>query len=715
MQDLLLALVAGIGAGGLYALLGVGLVVAFRGSGVINFAHGAVAAYAAFTFHELRATGNLYLPWFDPIPEFGFLQTLRISNLPVKISVGEDPAMWLIIVLALLMSAFIGLLMHLLVFRPLRNAPTLGKVIGSIGVMLYLNSIIAVNFGSANRADSGFWGFRSDSAPVEILGGTIPRSNFYLAGAAIVITALVWALYTFTRFGIATRAADENEKGASLLGYSPQMLAGTNWVLSSVLAGAGGIVFMHKTQPSLFVLFVVPALGAALFGNLSSIIGAAAGGFLIGIVASGGVQLAGNSWWPDWLPAEGVRNVIPLLVIILVLYLRGNKIPIRGSLTIGRQPRAPQSNNVLVGMSIALFLAIMLSNIFTSNWESTLTTSLIAVLFMYSLVVLVGYLGQISLVQWSLAGVAAFFMTRLAADGTKIRELDFFVNDGPGWPDPLAALGGVIAAVVVGLIIGLPALRIRGVQLAVVTLSAVIAIEDLIIRNPTLMGEGSISTNPTPRPTWFGQYVGAQDLTTNRTDSWGYTAWLLVFVVLVGLAVANLRRGAVGRRFLAVRANERAAAAAGIDVAKAKLLGFGISSAIAGISGIALAYKLPAVSADNFAVFAGLSFLAFAYLGGITTNWGAILGGTLAVGGLATSFLHLHFAGIDQAYFNVVGAIGLVINAIATGGEGVALLQRDQGLHILHGLRRPPGEVPEPTDEAPEEPMVTAPLVGGKA
>jgi branched-chain amino acid transport system permease protein len=427
------------------------------------------------------------------------------------------------------------------------------------------------------------------------------------------------------------------------------------------------------------------------------------------------VQLAGNTWWPDWLPAEGVRNVIPLLVIILVLYFRGNKIPIRGSISIGRQPRAPQSDNVLIGMSIALFFAIMMSNIFTSNWESTLTTSLIAVLFMYSLVVLVGYLGQISLVQWSLAGVAAFAMTRLAADGTKIRELDFFVNTGPGWPDPLAALGGVVAAVIVGLVIGLPALRIRGVQLAVVTLSAVIAIEDLIIRNPTLMGEGSISTNPTPRPSWFGRYVGAQDLTTNRTDSWGFTVWLLIFVTLVGLAVANLRRGAVGRRFLAVRANERAAAAAGIDVARAKLLGFGISSAIAGIAGIALAYKLPAISADNFAVFAGLSFLAFAYLGGITTNWGAIIGGTLAVGGLMTSFLHLHFAGIDQAYFNVVGAIGLVINAIATGGEGVALLQRDQGLHVLHGLRRTPQGDPAPSGDAAEEPEATAPLVGGRA
>jgi len=73
MSALLVALIAGIGAGALYAMLGTGIVVAFRGSGVINFGHGAVAGYTAYSFHELRVTGSLYLPWFDPIPEFGFL------------------------------------------------------------------------------------------------------------------------------------------------------------------------------------------------------------------------------------------------------------------------------------------------------------------------------------------------------------------------------------------------------------------------------------------------------------------------------------------------------------------------------------------------------------------------------------------------------------------------------------------------------------------
>ncbi len=694
MKELIIALIAGVGAGGLYAMLGAGLVVAFRGSGVINFAHGAVAAYAAYTFDELRENGDVYLPWFDPIPEFGFLKTLRINNLPVKLHLGEDPSTWLAVAVALLMSAFIGLLMHFLVFRPLRNAPTLGKVIGSVGVMLYLSSIIAVNFGGQNRADVGFGGFTTDSPAVEILGGTIPRSNFYLLAAAVVMGAAVWALYRFTRFGISTRAADENEKGAALLGYSPQFIAGANWVLASVLAGAAGVLFIHKTQPALFVLFVVPALGAALFGNLSSVPGATVGGLLIGIAASGGVELADKGWWPDWLPAEGVRNTVPLLVIILILYFRGDKLPIRGSISIGRQPRAPESNNVLIGLGVCVGIAILLSNIFVSSWEAILTTSLLATLFMFSLVVLVGYLGQISLVQFSLAGVAAFTMTRLAADGTKVRPNDFFVNTGWDLPDPLAALGAVIVATIVGLVVGIPALRIRGVQLAVVTLSAVIALEDILIRNTTLLGEGAKSTNPTPEPSWFGQYVGAFNPDTNRTDYWKYTAFLILAVSLVGVAVANLRRGAMGRKFLAVRANERAAAAAGIDVSKTKMLGFGISSAIAGIAGVLFAYKLPAVSSDNFSVFAGLALLAFAYLGGITTIGGAVIGGLLVAGGLSAETLGVHFEDIDVAYINAVGAIGLIINAIVTGGEGIAMLQTDQGKHILAGLRRDPTIAP---------------------
>ena len=163
-----------------------------------------------------------------------------------------------------------------------------------------------------------------------------------------------------------------------------------------------------------------------------------------------------------------------------------------------------------------------------SKWEAVLTTTLIAIIFMYSLTVLIGFLGQISLVQWSISGLAAYVMIRLMADGTKIRETDFVTNTGWGWPTVLAFVAAIVVAIIFGLLVGLPALRIRGVQLAVVTIAAVIAVENLLLRNPPLMGDGSVSVNPTPSPNWFGQYVGGFNPDTARTDYWKFSLFLII-------------------------------------------------------------------------------------------------------------------------------------------------------------------------------------------
>ena len=123
------------------------------------------------------------------------------------------------------------------------------------------------------------------------------------------------------------------------------------------------------------------------------------------------------------------------------------------------------------------------------------------------------------------------------------------------------------------------------------------------------------------------------------------------------------------------------------------MLGFGISSAIASIAGIMLAYKIPAVQAENFAIFSGLGLLAFVYLGGITTGYGAVVGGLLVAGGMLPEFLGVHFGDVERGMINAVGAVGLIVNAIVTGGEGVALLQSDAlGKGPLALLRRNPDD-----------------------
>lgn len=664
----------------MYGMLGSGIVAAFKGSGVINFAHGAIAMYAAYTWSELRLSGDLQLPWFDPLPTHWL-------NLPKRINIRdtgfeEVAGFWgqaIPIFAAMVMAAFIGLMLHFLVFRPLRNSPALAKVIGSVGAMLWFQAIAQLNFGSANRTSQGFLPTNSLE---NFLGlGTMGADRLWVLGAALIMGGGVWALYRFTSFGLATRAADENEKGATLLGYSPQRLALLNWVLSALMAGAAGLLFVGiaTLNPVNYSLFVIPAVIAALIGNLQSIWLATLGGIGLGVLQSGFVNLANRDWWPEAIPANAVNQTVPLIVVVVLLMLRGDQLPVRGSLKVKGHPGAPVTKHPYLSSIVPVALCLLAIVIFTRAWEVALTTTLVAIPVMLSLVVITGYLGQISLAQTALAGVAGYVLVRLSSDGTKDSELQFIVVDGPGLPHWLAMILAVLIATGVGLLIGLPALRIRGVQLAVVTLTAVLALRELVFKNEFISGPGAKSNNPVPRPDLFGWDVGIADKEDFIPDNWQFAVFGLVLVVLLCLAVTNLRRGGTGRRFLAIRANERAAAAVGIDVARNKLLGFGIASALAGVGGVLTAYKLTTISFDNYNVFVGIAVLAFAYLGGISMVSGAVYGGILGAGGILAFYISHHFPDVTKDYITAVGGLGLVLNAIITNGEGIAMLNRQAG------------------------------------
>lgn len=679
MNQFIFAVILGVGAGGLYAMLGAGIVAGFKGSGVINFAHGAIAMYAAYTWSELRLNGDIRMPWFDPLPTHGL-------NVPVRISLRDTgfedvEGFWgqaVPIVFGLLMAAFIGVMLHFLVFRPLRNSPALAKVIGSVGAMLWLQAIAQINFGSTQRTQQGFLPSGSVNNFLG-LGGSIGTDRFWVLGAALLMGGSVAALYRYTSFGLATRAADENEKGATLLGYSPQRLALMNWVLSALMAGVAGLMFVGiaTLNPVNYTLFVIPALTAALLGNLQSVWIATLGGIGLGMVQSGFADLAARDWWPGGLPPLAVRAMIPLIVVVGLLYYRGDKLPIRGSIGVKGQPRAPENKNPYVGAAIGTAIALVAIATFTGQWEVAFTSSLVLIPIMLSLVVLTGYLGQISLAQLSLAGVAAYAMVRFASDGTKESDLQLVIVDGLGLPHPIAIVLGIACAIVVGMLIAIPALRIRGVQLAVVTIVAVEAIRQLIFTNESVAGPGAKSNNPVPRPDVFGWDVGVQRSDTFIPDRWQFAVFALVLVVAMGLIVSNLRRGGTGRRFLAIRANERAAAAAGINVSNNKLLGFAIAAGLAGVGGILTAYKLSNITADNYSVFVGIAVLAFAYLGGISMTSGSMYGAILGAGGMVAFFISFHFDDVTRDYITAVGALGLVLNAIITNGEGIAMLNRN--------------------------------------
>jgi len=611
---------------GFDGLIGAGIVVGHKGAGVINLDQAALAMFPAYGFATMRESGKLYMPWFDFIP--GPL------DVPVRIDFGGPTSAGYALAGALGLSVLLGLGLHFLVFGPLRDSPAISKIIASLGVLSYVQSIAAHHFSTRSRLVDGILP-EGQVENVLGLGGNLAYDRIAIAAIALVVGALLWAYYRFTMIGLATRAADESVTGAVLLGWSPNRLASINWLISSIVTGFAGVLFLDITalSPVGYTLLIVPALGAALLANLTSPMIAAAGGVGIGVVQSAVVRLAGFSWWPDSIPAQGLRGAVPLIIIVVLQFARGHQLPIRTTIVTRPQPRAPLARRPLVAVVALGSVIAVLAAGSAGAGEARLITTLIAALLMLSSVVLVGYLGQVSLANLAFAGIAAYIAVRLASNGTP-GEFSIFVVNGPGLPDPVAAVLGVFAATAVGLLVALPALRIRGIHLAVVTLAAATAATELVFANPAFVGSTAGANTPVPRPEWFGVDVGSRDVLTGRSDNTAFTILVTLFLLAAVVVVLNLRRGSSGRRMLAVRANERAAVSVGIDVTRVKMLGFAISAAIAGSAGVLIAYSLTVLSIQTWSPFGGITNLTLLFIGGVGSVAGVIIGAVLIPAGL---------------------------------------------------------------------------------
>jgi branched-chain amino acid transport system permease protein len=619
MHDYILFAIIGLTAGSIYASLAMGLVTTYRGTGVINFAQAAIAAWGAYVYAELSSTGVLVLP---------------VGHLQLGGAWSPGPAF----VAGVASAALLGLILQVIIFRPLHSAPPLAKVVATVGLMLALDALIVLRFGTEPIAVAPLL----PSGSVTVAGLSFSESVIWLAALTVLAMAGLWSHARYTRTGIATRAAMENERAASLSGYSPDRLAAVTWLLASAVSASIVILATPSTGLSAneIVLFVVPALACALLGRLTSIPVACAAGLGLGAIESILTLLSGKSWWPSWATV-GVTDAVPFVIVIVALFVLGRRIPTRGGLDVQLLPPVarPQVRPMRVGLLIgAGVLALVLTS---GSYRFGVITSMIVAIIALSLVVLTGLVGQISLAQAAVAGTAGFALSKI----------------GTGLPFPISTLTAALLAAALGVIIGIPALRIRGAQLAAVTLAAAVAIEQFIFNNPSF---SPISGNPIPDPHIFGLDLAVRRGTELARLPFGLMA--LFALALAALAVANLMRSASGRAMLAVRSNERAAAAAGIDVATTKLLAFGFSAFLAGLAGSLIGYSRGQLSAESFTVFVGLAFLAFAYLGGVTSIGGALVAGTLAPLGIGYVVLD-QVVSLGQ-YYTLVAGLALVLVAV---------------------------------------------------
>ncbi len=647
MKDFLLFSLLGLGGGVLIAGLALSIVLTFRGAGVINLSAGALAMLGAYVFYGLQTSGALFLP---PIPLVGEQWQLGgpWSTAPAFI-------------VALLVCALTGALLDGIVLRRLRGASALAKLVASLGLLLTLQAIIILRFGGDTQSAPPVL----SESPVDVFGVPIPVNRFILVAIIAAVTLVLATVYKRTRFGIATRAAQENEEAARLTGLSPDRLSMANTVLASILAGALGILVAPISQldPLVLAFTVIPALAAALIAGFTSFTAAAVAGVGMGIVQSLIIWMQTKRWFPSTAggPLPGVADLFFFAVIMAVLFVRGGSLPERGAVVEKRLPRVRAATARLRVVGLASLGTVALVA-FPFDYRQAFINSLIGALMCLSFVVLTGFVGQMSLLQAALAGVTALLVAKLA--------------HGAGLGFPIAPLLGVLASLGVGLLSAVSALRVRGVSLAIATMAAALAIENFWFAN-TSFGINA-ARDSVPDPSLLGLDLGthADFLGTSSQPSPVFGFLCLATLLVAALVVVAIRRGELGRRMLAVRSNERAAAAAGISVRETKLAAYAVSSVLAGTAGALYAYDFGSVSAPRFGIPIALSLVAFSYLGGITSVAGALIGGMLVTEGL---FIHAanKLLGIPVTYQLIVGGLALIVNVVQFP-EGIAGLVADR-------------------------------------
>ena len=599
--------ILGACVGALYALAALGLVIVYRGSGVINFAHGAVGVVGAYTYYELHEKHN-----WSFTPAF---------------------------VLSLALCALIGALIQVAVMRPLRGSSPLSRILGTLGVLALIQGLLSQRYKQESLVITSSLPLRR----VSFGGINIGLDRLLILLIVIVISLVLAFVYARTSFGRATAAVAENELSASYLGYSPGLIAAANWAVGSALAGTAAILLAPITglQTAQLTLLLVPALAAAVVGNMTSFPITLVAGLTIGTAET----LAGR-----YIHSANWGSAAPFLLTLIVMSIRGRVLPDRSHLRL-RLPTVGSGRVRPALLVPAVVVAVVLLQVIPLAWVDGATTTLAVAVIALSVVVVTGYGGQISLAQIVIAGFGAWVAGRLVA------------TTGIGFGPALVI--GVLAALPPGIIVGLPALRTRGATLGVITLAFGVAVEALLFNSGSLTG-GDVGTQ-----VGFTKLFGI-DLDTVLHPR-NYALFELIIFVLCGLVVANLRRGRAGRRLLAVRANERAAAAAGVNTTVVKLYAFSLGAMIAALGGILMTFRNTSIVYSNIHAFDSVSVLGYAVIGGVGYVFGPIVGGVLQPGGLGTNIGNL-FGSSVQTYLPAIGG-GLLILTLIFAQNGTVHLE----------------------------------------
>jgi len=627
----------GIVRGMVYGLVAIGIVLVFRASGVINFAQGQFGALGA-----------------------SIMAVLFINN---------GWSFWQALPIALATGAALGGLTELLVVRRLFTQPRLLLFVATIGVtqvILFLQLQLPIP--DTNLAFPTPW---TDIYTINN-DFTIRGEQLVVLVAVPVLVGILAFLLQRTRFGLAVRSAADNPNGASLSGVRVKAVSTQVWVLAGTLAAVSALiaapVLNQRTsdiQVALGPDLLLRGLAAALVGGMVSFPLAMVGGVLVGVIEGVVLANSGTSPGTDTL-------VMFILLVVLVLVRARSQRADESAWTLTPRSRAARTELLkhplariakFAGFGVLLLVGLALPQFM--NTPSKLNDAAYILVFLMvavSATVLTGWAGQLSLGQFSFVAIGAY--------------LTAYYGQSLGYL-PSVALG-TLWGIGVAVVIGLPALRVRGLYLAIITLGFALAVSNYVILqsrlNTYFTGFGSRLTPPVLDIPLIGKF----DLATDK-EAYYYVCFVALLVVIA--IVAHLRRTGIGRSFISVRDNDTNAAAYTVSPTRAKLIAFAVSGGVAAFAGGLFAARNVTMVPDYFTPAESIRLVSVAVVGGLTSVTGAILGVLVIVA------LPLIFHNSDQLQLFASG-VGMLILLLYVPGGLISIIDNARDVLLEYIARR---------------------------
>ncbi|HVV76656.1 MAG TPA: ABC transporter permease, partial [Mycobacteriales bacterium] len=575
---------------------------------------------------------------------------------------------WFAMPLVLLAAAFIGLVFER-VFRPLAGQSAEMPIVVSLALLAVLQAGAVLLYGGTDEGAQSVFPTSTFSLGDRLYVGDDQVGTL---AVSIAVGGFLWWLLRRTSFGTATRAVVDNRDLGGMLGINVAHVYRTSWALSSMFGALVGILLAPTQGLDInnLTLVVIFAFAPAVLGRLTSLPMAYLGALVLGIAQSL------LSKWSSSGTVGNIEGALPYLALFVLLFILGGRLQelgstfrpmaasnqrrrspeiARGSLTRGR-------GSSLWLAAVAVVIALLVPVAVHGPWIGYLTGGAIFALIALTVVALTGWAGQISLAQFSFAGIGAFTVGHLAGSH--------------GQHFLLAALVGMLISIPLSLIVGLPSLRLSGLYLALATMAFALLMDNLVfVRNDVT---GGVTGLTAPRPDVFGLSLATP------ARMYELSVAVLAVACLLGLWV---QRGPIGRQLQILRDSPIAASTLGSNLAVTKLAAFVVCGAVAALGGALLGSFQRVVTPANFSFGVSLQLLLLVVLSGRALIAGAVIAGAL--------YMFEHLPGVPASVHNYVPlTIALGVIVLGRSPDGLVALLTGSGKTRVRALLQPrPAEV----------------------